>query len=299
MDTAQGLVSTDEKIFELDYAFDETASGSLIFEEVWQDAVQKSLSGRSAVILAYGPAGSGKNHSLFGEDGLVVKTSEFLEASLGANIADVVRVEFFDLERDRLLDLLREDATETGPTFRVRFGKEMSNVEGVEPYALNICGALERGMTRIQEQRRLSAEKGRGLRSMKTCQVFQIRICLEHFESPALLQFIRLPASNPLQLLRSQLVEGSTEDHSFSRCLTAVSQVLQSLVPKDHRGFVPWRESAITMLMANVLRREFSQLIVLGHCCGEEPEMLSTLRFLRRARQAMVQVAKPKPKAAE
>ena len=27
---------------------------------------------------------------------------------------------------------------------------------------------------------------------------FQIHICLEHFESPALLQFIRLPASNPL-----------------------------------------------------------------------------------------------------
>eukprot|EP00434_Breviolum_minutum_P014060 symbB.v1.2.012399.t3/scaffold857.1/size218589/14 len=45
MDTAQGLVSSAEKIFELDYAFDETASGSLIFEEVWQDAVQKSLSG--------------------------------------------------------------------------------------------------------------------------------------------------------------------------------------------------------------------------------------------------------------
>eukprot|EP00434_Breviolum_minutum_P014061 symbB.v1.2.012399.t4/scaffold857.1/size218589/14 len=288
MDTAQGLVSSAEKIFELDYAFDETASGSLIFEEVWQDAVQKSLSGRSAVVLAYGPAGSGKNHSLFGEDGLVVKTSEFLEASLGAKIADVVRVEFFDLERDRTSDLLQEDTTET--RLRVRFGKEMSSVEGVEPYALNICGALEQGMTRLQERRRLSAEKGRGLHSMKTCQL--------------------------LQLLRSQLAEGSTEDYNFSRSLTAVSQVLQSLVPKDHRGwkvweiftsteslivggFVPWRESAITMLMANVLRREFSQLIVLGHCCGEEPEMLSTLRFLRRARQAMVQVAKKKPKEAE
>lgn len=59
---------------------------------------------------------------------------------------------------------------------------------------------------------------------------------------------------------------------------------------------VVWFFHILVVPRANVLRREFSQLIVLGHCCGEEPEMLSTLRFLRRARQAMVQVGQQKNK---
>ena len=51
------------------------------------------------------------------------------KASLGANIADVVRVEFFDIENERLFDLLQEESS--APTFRVRWGKEISKVEGV------------------------------------------------------------------------------------------------------------------------------------------------------------------------
>ena len=43
---------------------------------------------------------------------------------------------------------------------------------------------------------------------------------------------------------------------------------------------------------ANVLRRELPQLVCLGTCSGADEETWSTLRFLRRARCASLEVGK-------
>ncbi|CAL1128058.1 unnamed protein product [Cladocopium goreaui] len=264
--------------------FKETATGGLIFETVWEDAVQKSLTGGSALLIAYGPAGSGKGHSLFGKDGLIMKTHEYLEAEL-AKISATLCVEFFEIEQELAYDLLAEDTTQR---HRVRWGKDMTKVEGVEPYIMDVNTALLKGL----EGRNKRREVGSGPPSIRTSQVFNIHIFLEHCEVPSLLQFLRLPASDP-----PRRPESLHFDHfsAMSKSLASVSSVLERLQPREKPSLVPWRESAVTMLMANVLRRELPQLVCLGTCSGADEETWSTLRFLRRARCASLEASKRRP----
>lgn len=281
MDVSQGLVGDHKgQIVELDYAFDETATGDLIFETVWEDAVQKSLTGGSALLIAYGPAGSGKGHSLFGKDGLIVKTHEYLEVEL-TKISGTLSVEFFEIEHELAYDLLGEDPTQR---HRVRWGKE-TKVEAVEPCMMDVKTALLKGLEGLSKRR----EVGSGPSSIRTSQVFNIYIFFEHCEVPSLLQFVRLPASDPPQRPESLQV-----DHfrAMSKSLASVSSVLERLRPQEKKpGHVPWRESAVTMLMSNVLRRESPQLVCLGTCSGADEETWSTLRFLRRARCASLEAS--------
>lgn len=290
MDVSQGLVRDHRgQIVELDYAFDETATGGLIFETVWEDAVQKSLTGGSALLIAYGPAGSGKGHSLFGKDGLIVKTHEYLEAEL-AKISATLCVEFFEIEQELAYDLLAEDTTQR---HRVRWGKDMTKVEGVESYIMDVNTALLKGL----EGRNKRREVGSGPPSIRTSQVFNIHIFLEHCEVPSLLQFLRLPASDPLWKFHQQTLREVRQDHfsAMSKSLASVSSVLERLQPREKPSLVPWRESSVTMLMANVLRRELPQLVCLGTCSGADEETWSTLRFLRRARCASLEASKRRP----
>lgn len=107
LDTVHGLVTDAQgKSIELDYVFDE-ADGSMLFMELWEDILLQSLKGRRALLLAYGAADSGKMQGIFGENGLVLKTHEFLQAHVRASF---VAVEFIELVTEKAYDLLAGEA---------------------------------------------------------------------------------------------------------------------------------------------------------------------------------------------
>lgn len=143
MDTAQGLV-TDAKgnLLELDYVFDEAADSEMIFAEFWEDMLLQSLQGRRSLLLGYGPAGSGKMHSMFGEDGLVLKTHKYLQANVTTNS---VAVEFMEIITERAYDLLAEE-TSLEQNHRVRYGKDQVTVEGIQPRSMDVATALRTGL---------------------------------------------------------------------------------------------------------------------------------------------------------
>ncbi|CAK9066313.1 Kinesin-like protein KIF18B [Durusdinium trenchii] len=282
MDTAQGLV-TDAKgnLLELDYVFDEAADSEMIFAEFWEDMLLQSLQGRRSLLLGYGPAGSGKMHSMFGEDGLVLKTHKYLQANVTTNS---VAVEFMEIITERAYDLLAEE-TSLEQNHRVRYGKDQVTVEGIQPRSMDVATALRTGLA----SRNGSRGPPFAHSSTKTSLVFNIHLSLEHLEEPSLIQFVRLPASNFPRATHATHHRPDPAVIFELKPLNAVTQVLQCLIPGRTRGFVPYRESAVTMLMSNVLRSASPQLVILGTCTGAEEDTWTTLRFLKRMRSCLSQ----------
>ena len=114
--------------------------------------------------------------------------------------------------------------------------------------------------------------------------VFNIYLSLEHLGLPSLIQFICLPSwSFPPDRLK----EGSTIIPD-QKIFWAISQVLRQLLPdgkRRHTRCIPYRESAVTMLMSNVLRSISPQLVVLGTDGGDTER---TLRLLKQVRGCLL-----------
>ena len=123
--------SKEGLLYNYDYFFPEDSTQMDLFQTIGMELVDLIMNGYSACCLAYGPAATGKTHTLFGSDqepGLIqLATKELLHAieTAPAHLQFRIKMCYWEMSNREIRDALSIENTENLP---VRKNKEMGGV---------------------------------------------------------------------------------------------------------------------------------------------------------------------------
>jgi len=268
------------KRFRMDRTFGGDASTADVFAAGVKDLVHAVASGSSAAVLAYGPTGAGKTHTMHGtaggEPGLVqLAASELLQQAGGKPVS----VSMLELHNDTLADLLVA-ASAAAPPLEVRGGSapgSTATVEGAREVQASNLNALLTTMRTGLARRQVAAT----LRNSASSRSHVI-VILGLGEGR--LTLVDLAG---LERVKRSGVEGSMlrEAQSVNRSLQSLSDVVEAL----RRGapHVPCRNSKLARLLAGPLSGSSETVAVVSVAPGAETcdEALAALFFAERLRR--------------
>ncbi|EEA06306.1 kinesin motor domain-containing protein [Cryptosporidium muris RN66] len=305
--------------YTFDHIYDESATNTLIFEELARDVVGSCLDGFNATIFAYGQTSSGKTHTMMGDskgsyDGIIpLSISEIFklveERSRNNTQTDfVVSVSYLEVYNEKLVDLL---------SLQINSGSSsLSNESNMSKITIidGIDGAVEfRNLTSrrviapsdiheiisIGSRLRHVAETSLNERSSRSHTILRVRIESQYTNSSdiciGILNLVDLAGS---ESIRRTQVEGDRrkEGASINRSLLALSQVISQLSDiannenigdsNPKKQYINYRDSKITRILSDSLGGN-SRTIIVCTCSPAKVnyyESISTLEFAERAK---------------
>lgn len=272
------------KRFRMDRTFGGEASTADVFAAGVRDLVHAVASGSNAAVLAYGPTGAGKTHTMHGnaggEPGLVeLAASELLQRAGGKPVS----VSMLELHNDTLADLLVAAPplpSAAVPPLEVRGGCAPGStaiVEGAREVQANSVNALLTTMRTGLARRQVAATLCNSTSSRS-----HVIVILGLGEGR--LTLVDLAG---LERVKRSGVEGSMlrEAQSVNRSLQSLGDVVEAL----RRGapHVPCRNSKLARLLAGPLSGSSETVAVVCVAPGAETcdEALAALFFAERLRR--------------
>ncbi|KAL7069122.1 kinesin motor domain-containing protein [Cryptosporidium serpentis] len=308
-----------ENQYTFDHIYDESATNTLIFEELAKDIVGSCLDGFNATIFAYGQTSSGKTHTMMGDskgsyDGIIpLSISEIFklaeERSRNNTQTDfVVAVSYLEVYNEKLVDLLSLQMNSGSSSLPSE--SNMSKITIID----GIDGAVEfRNLTSrrviapgdiheiisIGSRLRHVAETSLNERSSRSHTILRVRIESQYTNSSdvcvGILNLVDLAGS---ESIRRTQVEGDRrkEGASINRSLLALSQVISQLSDiannetigdsNPKKQYINYRDSKITRILSDSLGGN-SRTIIVCTCSPAKVnyyESISTLEFAKRAK---------------
>ncbi|DBA02146.1 TPA: hypothetical protein N0F65_004781 [Lagenidium giganteum] len=305
-----------------DHVFGETASQEEVFQKV-EPVIHAALQGYNATIFAYGPTGTGKTHTIFGNDnesvpsgeleddggpersgwGVIPRAASYLLKHMSiireanASIQVDLQCSFMQIYNDRLFDLLadkrrqkpliiREQPTLDGTTQVVLQGLSSEHFRNL-PEALNI---LQRGRT----NRSVRETEGNAT-SSRSHAIVQFIVTSER-ALPNGDRLIRKSRLNVVDLAGSEKwnTDVSMEDaHSqelknINASLSALGNCIAALAEAG-RKHIPYRDSMLTRLLQDSFggNTQASLIATVSPLTRNAEDTIRTLQFADRARSVM------------
>ena len=286
----------ESKGFHFDTVLNSDTTQVQAYQSTAKPVVQSVLCGYNASILAYGQTGTGKTHTMVGEEGenkgIIPRA---LEDVLDAVHTDpefsyTINIGFVQVYMEMLQDLLfpdsptpiriREDPTEgvylTGNTWK-------------SVHSLSDCMSL----LKLGDQNRNSAFTSMNAQSSRSHAVFMVKIEKRYQRSEDNERNSAVIAStlNLVDLAGSERVKKSKatglrfdEAKNINLALLALGNCIQALADKKSK-YVPYRDSKLTRLLANSLggSSKTSLIVTIGPSISNVTETISTLNFGTRA----------------
>ncbi|XP_047512599.1 kinesin-like protein KIF16B [Pieris napi] len=282
--------------YQADYVFDSMSSSSpsyasqeKVFQTIGQPVLDTISSGISACVLAYGQSATGKTYTMMGTEASPGLIPRLCLAFAETEPLDLT-VSFFEIYNERVHDLLASEVLPCNSLPR-RTGNTRKDLRVREhptkgPYVQNLRRVsvhdVESLLSIVSEgkrQRRSAATK-------RNCNSSRSHALLEISTPHATLRLVDLAGSEKA----GQEGNGGCrqkEGSNINKSLVALSNVISALVRDGGRGrFVPYRNSALTLLLRDCLSGDSSTFIIatISPSISCLSETASTLRWVARAR---------------
>lgn len=272
--------ATDEviKCFSMDEAFGEQIASRDVFVAL-QYLVQKAARGGNAAVLAYGPSGGGKTHTMYGDVndlGLVPRAAAQL---LAFSAGKPVSVSMLELHNNMLVDLLVPRGTGISTPLEIRGGSRgtMATIEG----AREIVGTSLVKMLDI-------IHVGLGRRQVATTKVnstsSRSHLLVKFKIDTGQLMFMDLAG---IERVKRSGAEGSIlrEAQNINQSLQSVSDVVEAL--RRGASHIPVRNTQLARLVSGPLSgaAETAVVVCVSPSVDTSDEALTALCFAERVRR--------------
>lgn len=261
--------------FAVDAAFGAVASTADVFTSV-RDLAHKTAAGQSAAVIAYGPTGSGKTHTMFGtaqNPGLVPRlVAELLSLAKGKRL----RVSVLELHNDMLSDLLApRGARAQALDIRGGSGGSMAMVEGAQ----EVCAEDPRQLLAVIQlgiARRQVASTAANKASSRS------HLILELSMGEGRLTLVDLAG---LERVKRTGSEGGVlrEAQCINRSLQSLGDVVEALRRKA--GHVPFRNSCLARILGGALGGGVETAVLVCVSPSWRDEAVTALCFAERVRR--------------
>ncbi|CAL6053861.1 Kinesin_like protein [Hexamita inflata] len=241
-----------------------------LFQQVGKQSCDKALSGFNSTVICFGPTGSGKTYTIFGEkgkEGLVPRMLQYIfqQKENRGQFEYQFHASFVELYLDQPYDLLvsapasrpssaNNDNTEQRKVLTLR--QSISGSFYAEGVKVKQFKSYEEGMQLLETgtSQRQTFQTKLNERSSRSHAIFSVGIIQKNrvtgVATGSLLTFVDLAGSENLSKSQSD-GQRLVETQSINRSLSTLGFVIQALaLNKSH---IPYRESKLTKLLTEAL----------------------------------------------
>lgn len=287
-DEGRLLVHDGQRRFMFDHVFDPHHTNAEVSANVGARAVKRVIEGFNATIIAYGQAGSGKTHTMYGEEGVI----EFCIGSLFQEIHSLqdqrkthrfrLYLSFLEIYNEHIHDLMvKRNENETPETLRIK-GDDPSTgttIEGLTRIAVESPRAVFDLIAQAESQRH-TRDTSTGAKSSRSHAIVQFYVEMQrddvkdednhsfNNEQTEKTHECRISTLMLVDLAGSEKYTPSTseallEGGHMNRSLLALREVVTSLTAcQIQEQFVPYRNSLLTRLLRQSLSGNSITLII-------------------------------------
>ncbi|KRX09676.1 P-loop containing nucleoside triphosphate hydrolase [Pseudocohnilembus persalinus] len=281
-----------ETLFNLTSIFDETTSQQKLYDEIACQTLKEVLSGFNGTIFAYGPTGSGKTYTMFGDlnnkekMGIIPRLAEDIfvhvqKQELQQGVDFKVQVSMLEIYKENLQDLLNmrskdlkiKESPINGIYIKGLSQLKITNKDELLSYISQGYATKKTRETRFNEY------------SSRSHTIFQLEVrqrCQKGIEKIGKLNLIDLAGCEKLKHNQSNDEETLSEAKKINLSLSCLGNVIHALANKsDH---IPYRESKLTRILQESLGGNYKTSLIVT--CSKNTNMisetLSSLKFASR-----------------
>ncbi|CAD8174934.1 unnamed protein product [Paramecium octaurelia] len=283
----------NNKEFHFDRIFN-NENNAQIFSEILQHNINYFLEGYNTTILAYGITGSGKTHTIFGnekDEGLAFQCLNYLVEKTSANPNALLEVSFIEIYNETIRDLLN---TNQKSLVIMQDSQKGQCISGVQQMVCKNCEEVKE-ILNLGNQNRSLAQTIYNVSSSRSHAVIQVNLSYKidnQILTPKLF-IVDLAGSEKVYL--EQKSKNQQEGSNINKSLLALSHCLTMLSDKTKKNqHIPYRNSKLTRLLQDSLGGNTKTIMI---ACVQQnkqsyDEILNTLTYSQRATQIKKQVHK-------
>ncbi|KAJ0172036.1 hypothetical protein K1T71_012009 [Dendrolimus kikuchii] len=296
------------KKFTFDKAFGPDAKQLEVYQEVVSPLIREVLAGYNCTVFAYGQTGTGKTHTMIGENtgdetnwqkdplaGIVPRAlGQLFDELRLTNTEYTIRVSYLELYNEELFDLL--STSEDNSKLRIYEDvtrKGANIVNGLEEITVHSKQQVYEIMDRGQERKRVASTL-MNAQSSRSHTVFTIVVHMKE-NSPEGEELMKIGKLNLVDLAGSENISKAGSDNpakrerarecvNINQSLLTLGRVITALV--ERHPHVPYRESKLTRILQESLggRTKTSIIATISPGHKDLEETLSTLEYAHRAK---------------
>ncbi|EDV39516.1 uncharacterized protein Dana_GF10068 [Drosophila ananassae] len=303
--TRHTLDSKLTKKFTFDRSFGPESKQCDVYSVVVSPLIEEVLNGYNCTVFAYGQTGTGKTHTMVGNETAELKSSWEDDSDIGIipralshlfdelrmmEVEYTMRISYLELYNEELCDLLSTDDTTKIRIFDDSTKKGSVIIQGLEEIPVHskddVYKLLEKG-----KERRKTATTLMNAQSSRSHTVFSILVHIrengidgEDMLKIGKLNLVDLAGSENVSKAGNEKGIRVRETVNINQSLLTLGRVITALV--DRAPHVPYRESKLTRLLQESLggRTKTSIIATISPGHKDIEETLSTLEYAHRAK---------------
>uniref|UniRef100_A0A336LMR6 CSON012993 protein n=1 Tax=Culicoides sonorensis TaxID=179676 RepID=A0A336LMR6_CULSO len=299
------LDAKTQKKFSFDRAFGPDSKQHEVYSTVVAPLIDEVLSGYNCTVFAYGQTGTGKTHTMVGEEspelslsweddsviGIIPRALSHLFDELRMTECEFsMRVSYLELYNEELCDLLSTDDTVKIRIFDDSTKKGSIIVQGLEEIPVHSKDDVYKLLAKGQERRR-TASTLMNAQSSRSHTVFSILVHIKEVDANGeemlkigKLNLVDLAGSENISKAGNEKGIRSRETVNINQSLLTLGRVITALV--ERTPHIPYRESKLTRLLQESLggRTKTSIIATISPGHKDLEETLSTLDYAHRAK---------------
>ncbi|XP_063699517.1 kinesin-like protein Klp61F [Culicoides brevitarsis] len=299
------LDAKTQKKFSFDRAFGPDSKQHEVYATVVAPLIDEVLSGYNCTVFAYGQTGTGKTHTMVGEEspelslsweddsviGIIPRALSHLFDELRMTECEFsMRVSYLELYNEELCDLLSTDDTVKIRIFDDSTKKGSVIVQGLEEIPVHSKDDVYKLLAKGQERRR-TASTLMNAQSSRSHTVFSILVHIKEVDINGE-EMLKIGKLNLVDLAGSENISKAGNERgirvretvNINQSLLTLGRVITALV--ERTPHIPYRESKLTRLLQESLggRTKTSIIATISPGHKDLEETLSTLDYAHRAK---------------
>ncbi|XP_063832674.1 kinesin-like protein Klp61F [Ostrinia nubilalis] len=304
----QSQQTSHTKKFTFDRAFGPHAKQVEVYQEVVSPLIEEVLAGYNCTVFAYGQTGTGKTHTMVGENtgdettwqndplaGIIPRAlSQLFDELRISNTEYTVRVSYLELYNEELFDLLSTSEDNSKLRIYEDVTRKGSNiVNGLEEITVYNKNEVYKIMAQGQERKRVASTL-MNAQSSRSHTVFTIVVHMKE-NSPEGEELVKIGKLNLVDLAGSENISKAGSDNpakrerarecvNINQSLLTLGRVITALV--ERHPHIPYRESKLTRILQESLggRTKTSIIATISPGHKDLEETMSTLEYAHRAK---------------
>lgn len=292
--------SKTAKKFTFDRAFGPKSSQGDVYQVVVAPLITEVLSGYNCTVFAYGQTGTGKTHTMIGDDssyadadnmGIIPRAVKHLFEDLRLmKVEFSMRISYLELYNEELSDLLSSNDAAQIRIYDDSRKKGSVIVQGLEEIPVRSTADVFRQLEKGQEKRKMASTL-MNAQSSRSHTIFSVHIHItektgdgEEMVKIGKLNLVDLAGSENISKAGNEKGIRTRESVSINQSLLTLGRVITALV--ERTPHVPYRESKLTRLLQESLggRTKTSIIATISPGHKDIEETLSTLEYAHRAK---------------
>jgi hypothetical protein len=297
IDTKSVRIKNQNQIIQLDRIFGQSANQDDIYTEIAQDTIKDILVGYNGTIFTYGQSGSGKTHTMYGQDiwddelkGIIPRSIEhlfrYIESQKNKHIKFELKCSILEVYKENLYDLLNPETDHRIIKIK-EHPKRGIYVDNLHEEYISECDDFFLCLEQAEKFRVVTHTLLNKASSRSHC-LFILEV-LQKFpdgvEKKGILNLVDLAGSEKISKTGA-VGETLEEAKKINLSLATLGNVICALT-SPNVDFIPYRDSKLTRILQDSLGGNFKTTLIVAcspHSYNAE-ETYSTLKFAQRAKK--------------